>query len=96
MTRSEKKKLALERYKQHQMESSVRCVQSCVFVVNCKTCEHCRIAPYFESEKWFCGKKARKPMIVSNGFGVFNSGLPYNDVNGKCDYFTFLTLANEE
>lgn len=96
MTRSEKKKIAFERYKQNCMESSIRCIQSKLFIENCRQCEHCRIVPYFDYEKWFCNKKARKPMTVNENGGFFNHGLSYNDLNGKCDIFTFLVMLNED
>lgn len=98
MTRSEKKKLAYERYKQHQMESTVRCVQAKIFVENCKTCEHCVRTPCLYFEKWTCKKNARKPLLVENENpnSTMISGYPYGDLNGKCDSFTFLVMLNED
>ena len=96
MTRSEKKKIAYEQYKQHKMESSVRCIQSKLFIDNCCTCEFCKKIQMENSEKWICNKKARKPMKVINNEGLFSSGTPYSDLNGKCEAFTLMTMLNED
>lgn len=97
MTRSERRKVAYENFKKKKMESTTICALSALFIENCSDCENChKQTMSLTSEKWICKKKARQPMIVSNNkqIGMIKN-LPYGDLNGKCDFFTFIAMMNE-
>ena len=91
MTRRERKKKIYERY----LQSETRCVLSSLLKENCDTCQYCKkMKLYDSSEKWICNKKARSPLNIKNN-NYLIKGLPYGDLNGKCEFFSYIIMLNE-
>ena len=91
LTRSERKKKIYERF----LQSETRCILASILKENCNECSHCNKTILLNGkEKWICSKKARNPLDIK-GNNSFIKRLPYGDLNGKCEFFSYIVMMNE-